>query len=62
MAAAPAPRSPLAGGFLIALGAMVGTAIGLFTLLGPTRGFLLGMASGVVVSLAIWLVDRRRDA
>lgn len=61
MAVPPTPRSPLAGGFLIALGAIAGVAIGLFTPLGPTRGFLLGLSAGTAMSLAIWLLDRKRD-
>lgn len=56
----PPPRSPLAGGSLIALGSIVGTAIGLFTPIGPTRGFLLGISAGVAMSLAIWALDRQR--
>ncbi|WP_242140559.1 MULTISPECIES: hypothetical protein [unclassified Sphingomonas] len=60
MASSPPPRSPVAGGSLIALGAIVGAAVGLFTVLGPTRGFLLGLSGGVAMSLAIWLLDRRR--
>ncbi|RZM33611.1 MAG: hypothetical protein EOP67_21455 [Sphingomonas sp.] len=61
MPAPQPPRSPLAGGFLIALGAMLGAAIGLLTALGPTRGFLAGLSAGVAMSLAIWLLDRKRD-
>jgi hypothetical protein len=60
MARTSPPRYPLAGGVLIAAGAILGTAIGLFTALGPTRGFLAGLALGVVVSLAMWLRDLRR--
>jgi uncharacterized protein (DUF2062 family) len=54
------PRTPLAGGALIALGAIAGTAIGLFSALGPTRGFLIGLGLGVAISLAMWLRDLRR--
>uniref|UniRef100_UPI0035CC2162 hypothetical protein n=1 Tax=uncultured Sphingomonas sp. TaxID=158754 RepID=UPI0035CC2162 len=60
MARTSPPRYPLAGGVLIAAGAILGTAIGLFTALGPTRGFLAGLALGVVISLAMWLRDLRR--
>ncbi|WP_238542297.1 hypothetical protein [Sphingomonas sp. PAMC 26621] len=59
MAVSPPPRSPLAGGSLIALGSIAGAAISLFTPLGPTRGFLIGLSAGVAMSLAIWLLDRR---
>lgn len=54
------PHAPLAGGALIALGAIVGSVVGLFTRIGPTRGFLMGLSAGVAMSLAIWLIDRRR--
>jgi hypothetical protein len=61
MPASPPPRSPLAGGSLIALGAILGAVIGLSTAFGPTRGFLAGLSAGVAMSLAIWLLDRKRD-
>ena len=52
-AAMASPNSPAAGGFLIALGALVGAGIGV--LLGETtRGFLIGTAIGIVSSLVIW--------
>lgn len=54
------PRSPLAGGSLIAAGAILGSGIGLFSPLGPTRGFLAGLALGVAISLAMWLNDVRK--
>ena len=54
------PRSPLAGGALIALGVIVGPAVGLFTPVGATRGFLIGLALGVAIALAIWLNDLRK--
>jgi hypothetical protein len=60
MARSPSPRTPLAGGFLIAIGAMAGAGIGLFSPIGPTRGFLVGIALGGALSLALWLVDRRK--
>lgn len=54
------PRTPLAGGALIALGVIAGTGIGLFSALGPTRGFLIGLALSVAVSIVMWLRDLRR--
>ncbi|MDY7522756.1 hypothetical protein [Sphingomonas sp. 10B4] len=54
------PRTPLAGGALIAIGAIAGTGIGLFTPFGPTRGFLIGLGLGVAISLVMWLRDLRR--
>jgi len=54
---APSPRSPSAGGFPIALGALGGTALGLYTGQ-PSIGFLAGLAAGVVLALLIWWRDR----
>lgn len=53
------PRSPAAGGALIALGAIGGATAGFF-LRQPTQGFLIGIAAGIAVAVAIWLADRRR--
>ena len=60
MASHSPPRYPLAGGALIAGGAIVGTGLGLFTALGPTRGFLIGLGLGVAISLAMWANDLRK--
>lgn len=60
MAQRPPTTTPIAGGFLIASGAILGTAIGLFTVLGPTRGFLIGLAAGTGISVAIWALDLRK--
>jgi hypothetical protein len=54
---APSPRSPSAGGFPIALGALGGTAVGLYTGQ-PSIGFLAGLAVGVALALLIWWRDR----
>lgn len=56
---APRPRSPAAGGVLIALGAIIGAAIG-FILGEATPGFLIGTASGIAAAGLIWLRDRKR--
>ncbi len=53
------PRTPAAGGFLIAVGAVVGAGVGLF-LDQPTLGFLVGVGIGVVIAVGIWLVGRER--
>ena len=59
MASTPPTRTPVAGGALIALGAIAGAVIGLFR--GQvTAGFLIGLAAGAAIALAIWLVDRGR--
>lgn len=54
-----APRSPSAGGALIALGAVGGAAIG-FLLNEATPGFLVGLALGIGAALVIWQRGRRR--
>ena len=47
-----------AGGFLIAIGAVIGVAIGLF--LGQvTPGFLIGTTIGIALAVIIWLRNRR---
>lgn len=52
------PRTPLAGGMPIALGAILGALSGgLYRQ--PTIGFLVGLGIGVAVALAVWLIDRR---
>lgn len=49
--------SPVAGGFPIAVGALLGTVAGL-VLRQPSIGFLAGLALGCVVALVVWLRDR----
>lgn len=57
--AEPTPRTPLAGGALIAIGAMGGALIGLFA--GEaTPGLLIGGGGGIALAILIWLVDLRR--
>lgn len=51
-------RPPAAGGVLIALGAIIGTAIGL-PFGETTLGFLAGLALGIAAALVIWRRDRR---
>ena len=56
MASSP-PRAPLAGGFLLALGAIGGPLVG--ALFGQaTLGFFVGLGGATVLALAIWLRDR----
>ena len=54
---APPPRTPSAGGFPIAIGALGGTAIGLYAGQ-PSIGFLAGIAAGVVLAVLIWWRER----
>ncbi|RDE05254.1 hypothetical protein [Sphingomonas aracearum] len=56
----PPSRSPAAGGFLIAVGALVGPVVGLF--LGqPTIGFLAGLSIGTAAAIAIWWQGSKGD-
>ena len=56
---AASPRSTAAGGFPIAMGAMIGTVVGLFD--GEvTPSFLIGLGLGIVAAVAIWWRDRAR--
>ena len=58
MASKPPARHPIAGGALIAIGAMGGAVIGLSR--GQvTAGFLIGVGAGAAIALVIWLFDRR---
>ena len=55
----PTPsRSPMAGGFIIAIGALGGALIGGYQDQ-PTIGLLIGFGIGVMASLAIWLRGRQ---
>jgi len=59
MAPAMAQRTTRAGGFFLTVcilgGLVAGVAIG-----DPMLGVLIGTAAGIVLALAMWLVDRRR--
>ncbi|MDB5705869.1 MAG: hypothetical protein JWN66_2985 [Sphingomonas bacterium] len=59
MSSKPPSRTPLAGGVLIAIGAMGGAVIGQHYH-EPIPGFLIGVGTGIALSLLIWLVDLRR--
>jgi hypothetical protein len=58
--ATPSPkRSPLGGGFLLALSIFAGVIGG--GLLGqPSIGLIAGVAVGVLLLGFVWLLDRRR--
>jgi uncharacterized membrane protein (UPF0136 family) len=51
-------RPSAAGGFLIAVASIVGTLVG-YHYDQATPGFLIGFGTGVVLSIAVWLLDRR---
>lgn len=57
--ASPSSRTPMAGGFLLALSLLVGTVAGAGQ--GQASiGFVAGLGVGLILLLAIWLIDRAR--
>jgi hypothetical protein len=59
MANSSPPRSTLSGGFLLAVAIVLGVGIGAWK--GQaTIGFLIGLGAGLVLLLAVWLIDRSR--
>lgn len=57
MTSSPSSPEPLAGGFPIAAGVILGVAIGL--IVGQaTLGFFIGLAAGVGIAVALWLRSR----
>lgn len=53
------PSSSNAGGFLVAIGILVGAGIGL--MIGEaTPGALIGFLGGSAAAILVWLLDRRR--
>ena len=55
----PSSRTPMAGGFLLALSLLVGTVAGAGQ--GQASiGFVAGLGVGLILLLAIWLIDRAR--
>ncbi|MBA3879005.1 MULTISPECIES: hypothetical protein [Sphingomonas] len=59
MTTRPQRPAPMAGGVLIAIGAIVGAFVGA-TQGQPSFGFLLGLAAGIALATAVWLRDRAR--
>ncbi|MBY0282833.1 MAG: hypothetical protein K2W81_02575 [Sphingomonas sp.] len=56
----PSPRpASMAGGVLIAIGAVFGAFAGA-TRGQPSIGFLIGLGIGIVLATGIWLLDRAR--
>lgn len=55
----PEAKSPMAGGALLAAAILLGAIGGAFV--GePSIGFLVGLAVGLFLLVAVWLIDRRR--
>ncbi len=50
-----------AGGFFLILAILGGFAWGAMSGL-PVHGAIIGTAIGIVLALAVWLIDRRRGA
>jgi hypothetical protein len=59
MANAPQSRASLSGGFLIAVSLMVGVIFGAWKGQ-PSLGFVIGLAVGVVLAIAVWQIDKMR--
>jgi uncharacterized membrane protein (UPF0136 family) len=55
----PRSRPSTAGGVLLALGALLGTAIG-YVGYQPIIGLIAGLGTGTVLAVAVWILDRRR--
>jgi hypothetical protein len=52
-------RSPAAGGIFLFLGLILGTLVGLGR--GePILGMLYGFAAGILLTLLVWAIDRRK--
>ena len=55
----PTSRTPMAGGFLLAISLLAGAIIGAGR--GQASiGFVAGLAVGLVLLVAVWLIDRVR--
>ena len=57
MATRPPRKTPLAGGILIAFGALGGAGYGFYRGQ-PTIGLLVGIGIAIVLSVVLWLVSR----
>ncbi len=52
-------RTPMAGGFLLAIALIVGVFVGMIK--GEASfGFVAGLGVGLALLLIVWLIDRRR--
>jgi hypothetical protein len=56
---ANASRTPMAGGFILAIALIVGVFVGM-TKGEASMGFVAGLGVGLAGLLIVWLVDRRR--
>ena len=53
-------RKPLAGGCLLSICLLAGFPIGL-AIGTPMKGILIGLGVGIVLAVALWLIDSRRS-
>jgi hypothetical protein len=53
------PKTPRAGGALLALAILAGVGAGIYARQ-PSIGFLAGAGIGLLLLLLVWLLDRRR--
>lgn len=52
-------RTPLAGGCLLSICILAGFPLG-FSIANPMKGVLIGTGTGIVLAIAVWLIDRSR--
>jgi hypothetical protein len=52
-------RKPLAGGCLLSICLLAGFPFGL-AIGNPMKGILIGLGVGIVLAVALWLIDSRR--
>ncbi len=55
-----ATPTPAAGGFFLIVAILAGTAWGI-SVGQEMKGIVLGTLAGIVIALAVWLIDRRRN-
>jgi hypothetical protein len=53
-------RKPLAGGCLLSICLLAGFPLGL-AIGNPMKGILIGLGVGIVLAVALWLIDSRRS-
>lgn len=53
-------RKPLAGGCLLSICLLAGFPFGL-AIGNPMKGILIGLGVGIVLAVALWLIDSRRS-
>jgi uncharacterized membrane protein len=54
------PSKGMAGGFFIMIALLAGSIIGIIYD-EPSMGMIIGFAIGVILAIAIWLIDSRKN-